>query len=85
MRSRQEMKDLLDNHHQWPEKYTFKFIVPADQIDSVRGMFNDDPREERPSANGKYVSLTVHKTMPSSDSVLDIYDTAAKIPGLIAL
>jgi putative lipoic acid-binding regulatory protein len=85
MRSRQEMKDLLDVNHRWPCSYTFKFIVPADRIDDVRGIFKDDPREERRSSNGRYVSMTVHKTMPSAEAVLNIYDTAAKIAGLIAL
>ena len=85
MRSRQEMKDLLDAHHKWPAPYTFKFIVPAEKIDAVRALFQDDPREERPSSNGRYVSLTVARSMASSDAVLAVYDEAAKIPGLIAL
>ena len=27
-----ELKEKLDNHHNWPEDYTFKFVVPKDQI-----------------------------------------------------
>ena len=31
----QELKTKLDNHHDWPEDYTFKFVVPKDQIDEL--------------------------------------------------
>ena len=73
------MKDLLDAHHKWPTRYTFKFIVPAGEVDAVRSLFPDDPRQELPSSNGRFVSVTVAKTMDSADAVLDVYDRASKI------
>ena len=30
-----ELKEKLDNHHNWPEDYTFKFVVPKGQVNEV--------------------------------------------------
>ena len=67
----------------------FKFIVPAENesIARVQNLFNTGQAEvsQRPSANGKFVSITAVELMLTVESVLDRYAEAEGIPGLISL
>lgn len=67
----------------------FKFIVPAenDSIARVQNLFNTGLAEVtlRPSSTGKFVSITAVEMMMDLESVLDRYQAAEGIPGLISL
>lgn len=75
----------LDQHHQWPSLYIFKFIVPNGKEDEVKKLFPNHTTQEKSSRKGKYTSITVQIMAPSSDVIIEIYQRAAAIEGLIAL
>ncbi|MDN5204464.1 DUF493 family protein [Fulvivirgaceae bacterium BMA10] len=78
-------REKLDNEHDWPDVYMFKFIVPRSQEQSIRDLFPSDKVEVKESSSGKYVSVTATKLMRSSQEVIDIYVAAHKVEGVIAL
>jgi putative lipoic acid-binding regulatory protein len=78
-------KEQLDKAHAWPVLYMFKFIVPAGTEEEVKKLFPRHIPTEKHSQNGKYISVTIQMMMPSSDAVIEVYQVAAQIEGLIAL
>ena len=75
----------LDRHHSWPSIYIFKFIVPKGKEQEVRNLFPLHTATEKVSREGNYTSVTIQIMAPSSDVVIDIYQRASSIEGLIAL
>ena len=79
-------REKLDKFYAWPSLYTFKFIVPSGKEGDVKNLFPlHTTATEKSSETGKYVSLTYQMMMPSSASVIDVYQKASAIEGLIAL
>lgn len=78
-------KEVLDNHHQWPCPYAYKFIVPTENLDLFRELFPTEQIDTRQSRTGKYTSVTMVSTMCSSAEVMAIYEKAAQVPGLMSL
>ncbi|HPW61408.1 MAG TPA: DUF493 family protein [Cyclobacteriaceae bacterium] len=78
-------REQLDRYHAWPALYTFKFIVPRGKEEEVKLLFPKHTSSEKPSKNGNYTSITFKMMMPSSEAVIEIYQTAAQIEGIIAL
>jgi len=81
----EEFKEKLDEVHDFPTIYMFKFIVTEDKTNEVQALFPKHELELKPSSKGKYVSVTAKVMMPSSDRVIEIYKEAAEIKGVIAL
>lgn len=83
------VKKMLDEQHEWPTVFMFKFVVPSDneKIAVLEGLFNSKTAEIRTktSTKGNYTSLTIREVMISADAVLAIYKEANNIDGLIAL
>ncbi|MBL7876171.1 MAG: DUF493 family protein [Cyclobacteriaceae bacterium] len=77
--------EKLDQHYAWPSLYVFKFIVPENKTIEVKSLFPNHIASEKPSKNGNYISVTIEMMMPSSAAVIEIYQSAAKIEGIIAL
>lgn len=75
----------LDEHHSWPTLYLFKFIVPKGKEDEFKTLFRTHTLTEKVSAKGNYVSMTMQIMAPSSDAVIEVYQQASAIEGLIAL
>jgi uncharacterized protein len=75
----------LDQHHAWPALYIFKFIVPRGKEDALKALFPMHTTSEKVSKNGNYTSITLQMMMPSSNAVIEIYQAASKIEGIIAL
>ncbi len=76
----------LDEAHQWPCSYTFKFIVPNGRADEVRQLFGPEAAiRETASRTGKYISVTAEAIMDSSEQVIALYKQAATIEGIISL
>lgn len=78
-------REQLNDSYSWPSLYMFKFIVPAGKEQEVKNLFPKHDVAERPSKNGNYVSVTAEIMAGSSDQVIDIYEAASNIKGLIAL
>ncbi len=82
----EKFRELLDEEYTWPAMYTFKFIVPADKEDDVRSLFPEQAEViTKPSSKGKYTSLTSQCSMNNADEIIDIYEKAAEIEGIISL
>lgn len=75
----------LDEHHQWPCPYTFKFIVPTSSLDQLTTLFPDEKLSFRESKNGRFTSVTMESTMCSSKEVADVYKKVANVPGIMSL
>lgn len=76
--------DLLD----WPTVYLFKFISPNDseKIARVTALFDDGTDlNYQNSKTGKYVSISVKEMMLNSESVIEKYQEASKIKGVMIL
>ena len=78
-------REKLDQHYAWPSLYVFKFIVPTGQEDAVKKLFPNNVPTEKHSEKGNYTSVTIQTMMPSSEAVINIYQQASVIEGLIAL
>ncbi len=83
--SLEQFKATLDEHHDWPCDYTFKFIVPGKSLDELKSMLDGIKYSERDSKTGKYTSVTVTIHAHSSEVIMNIYEKAATIEGLISL
>lgn len=82
----QKFKDLLNATYQWPADYPFKFIVKRDAVKDFLKLFPELlVHEEKPSANGKYVSVGFHLRLNAAEEVWNIYERAKKFPGVISL
>jgi hypothetical protein len=81
----ESLREKLDQHYSWPSLYTFKFIVPKGKEQEVKNLFPNHEASERQSKNGNYTSVTLNMMMSSSDAVIDVYQKASSIEGLIAL
>jgi len=78
-------REKLDNHYAWPSLYIFKFIVPTGRENMVKELFPQHTTTEKLSKQGNYTSITIQMMMPSSEAVVNIYQQASAIEGLIAL
>ena len=78
-------KQQLDDHHEWPSKYLFKFIVPSGQEQEFKNIFPEEVLKFRFSKEKKYISVSAHVVMNSSEEVMEIYRKAYKIKGVISL
>lgn len=73
---------------EWPNVYMFKFIVPntPELIAKTTALF--DPGAEiqfHESKTGKFVSVSVKEMMFDVNSIIDKYERATTIKGLMAL
>ncbi len=81
----QGFREKLESQHQFPGKYTFKFIVPSDSISKVEDLWVGGKVTLRPSSKGKYTSITIEAEASSSDEIIKTYELASNIDGCIAL
>lgn len=81
----EKFRDLLEQNYQWPDFYTWKFIVKADGQGQVMALLEGMEVSVRESGKGNYVSITVRKFVASSDEVLAVYQLIAGIPGVLSL
>jgi len=83
------LKEKLENQHDFPEDYLFKFIIPTDQarLTEIYKVFDDIKFTlgNRESKNGKYTACNVNAFVLDADQVIKIYQEVAKIEGVILL
>lgn len=77
--------EKLENNHQFPGNYTFKFIVKPKDQKIVEQLVHGAEVSIKPSSGNKYVSVTLNAKMDSSHEVVEVYKKAKKIEGIIAL
>lgn len=84
-----KLKSQLEEGFEWPTVYMFKFIVPASNqnVAQVERLFNANEARVsmRESRKGNFVSVTAREMMLSPEKVIERYQEAEKIEGLIAL
>ncbi|MGE0566697.1 MAG: DUF493 family protein [Bacteroidia bacterium] len=81
-------KKKLEETTIFPAVYMFKFIVEADnrKIALVESLFHEQAEiHTKESENGKYISITSKQVVMSSDEVIQVYQEAAKIKGIMFL
>jgi hypothetical protein len=78
-------KEKLEASGQFPMLYMFKFIVPNGKEEEIAALFPKNEMELKASSGGKYVSTTIRSMMDSADQIIEIYEKASKIEGLISL
>lgn len=81
-----QFQKSLDEYHDWPCKYLFKFIVPEEKKDQVLALFESrDELSLKKSRNGRYISISAKCDVNCSEEVLVVYQAAARIKGVISL
>ena len=84
--SEEKFRELLDAEYSWPARYTFKFVVPSDKTKEIESLFAADAEISiKESSAGKYTSVTIHVVMPNADEIIEIYNQASAIEGIISL
>ena len=81
----ESFKSALNDNHEWPCHYTFKFIVPKDKTSEVLNLFADDPVSARESRSGRFISYTMEMYVESANHVVSIYNRVSHIKGVITL
>lgn len=84
-----KLKAQLEDTTEFPADYLYKFIVPTDgnQVQEVQDMFNDGGAiiNTKKSKTGKYVSVSIRLNVASASQVIEYYQQAEKIKGIISL
>lgn len=78
-------KEKLIQEHRFPGLYLFKFIVPMAKADEVLSILPEGDISNKPSKNNNYISITLKATMGAADDVIEVYERAYLIDGIIAL
>ncbi len=82
----QRLMQILDDTHDWPSIYSFKFIVPSEKAKELENLIVEASQvETRPSSSGKFLAYTFHCPMGSGREVLEIYARVKSIDGLLSL
>lgn len=82
------LKKKLEENGDWPRVYFFKFIVPSDnhKLAQVEALFGPEAQVSlKQSSKGNFVSVSAKELMLSADGVIERYEKAARIEGLMAL
>jgi hypothetical protein len=83
-----KLRKMLLEQKDWPLLYYFKFIVPNDKhkIEFVKLLFSDPSKiTYNTSRDLNYISISYKQYMPDADSIVEIYQKASTVEGLIAL
>lgn len=83
------LKTNLENNHNFPEDYLYKFIILNDQekLTEIYRVFDGTKNtfSTRESSNAKYISCTIHCFVLDADHVIRLYREVSKIEGVIML
>ena len=78
-------KEKLEAGHSFPGPYIFKFIVPMNQKDQVIQVLPKGELSTKHSATNKYISITLKAQVEASEKVIEVYQRAYEIKGIVAL
>ena len=83
------LEEKLNNNHNFPEDYLFKFIFPNNHSKMMHlyQIFDELKYSitTRESKNGKYISASVLAFVLDANQVTDIYKKSGVIEGMIML
>ncbi|EPR68917.1 hypothetical protein ADICYQ_2004 [Cyclobacterium qasimii M12-11B] len=85
LNSNSTFKEKLEMETSFPSLYMFKFIVPNGKENEIGALLPNNEMVLKSSSQGKYVSATIKAMMRDSQSIIDVYEKASKIKGVIAL
>lgn len=82
-----KFKALLDEQVNWPDYYSFKFVIKTQSKNQLLELFSNSEHEinEKLSRNGKYTSVTCRKLVHCADDVVAVYREVSTIEGIISL
>lgn len=84
-----KLNKQLEEHHNFPEDYTFKFIMENNQekLTEIFKVFDQTKNtvSARESSNGKYTSITITAFVLDANQVIALYKEVGKIEGIIML
>lgn len=85
----ESLKEKLEDNHDFPEDYLFKFIIPTDEakLTEIYKVFDGIKFTlgNRESKNGKYTACNINAFVLDADQVIKIYKEVAKIEEVILL
>ncbi len=84
----ENLEKKLEEHHQFPSTYLFKFIVPNNvkALAEVESLFSHKAVvTTRESKTGKYISISGKEIILESTEVTKVYLKAESIEGLMSL
>lgn len=81
----QRFKELLDSEYDWPDYYLFKFIIKHEQKELLIETLSIKEYDEHPSKKGTYVSISYRLLIKKSEEVIEVYQKAKSIPGVMTL
>lgn len=82
------LAEKLEQDTDWPKVYMFKFIIPNDnqKLALTEAVFGSEAQVSiNKSRTGKYLSITSKEMMMNAKEVIERYEKANKIEGLISL
>lgn len=83
------LKEKLDNTHNFPEEYLFKFILTTEEskLTEIYRVFDDIKftLTTRDSKKGKYTALSINAFVLDADQVVSIYKKVGAIEGVMML
>jgi len=83
------LKEKLENNHDFPGDYLFKFIIPTDEakLTEIYKVFDGIKftMSNRESKNGKYTACNINAFVLDADQVVYIYQEVARIENVILL
>lgn len=82
---KQNFKEKLEAQGDFPMLYMFKFIVPNGREGEVQALFPKNEMSIKSSSKGKFVSTTIKVMVHNADEIIQYYEKAAQIEGLISL
>ncbi len=85
MNDKKKYLDLLNETHEFPTTYLFKFIIKSEQITLLDVHLPGEFISQNLSKTAKYVSCTMRKKVDSADEILEVYEKIQRIEGVISL
>ncbi len=89
MKEFDKLRSMLEEEKDWPLDYLFKFILKSgrkeDQL-KIRAFFpNNVSISFRESSKGNYLAVSITAKMNSPDEIIEVYEKASRIEGLMTL
>lgn len=78
-------KKKLDEEHEFPSKYMYKFIVVKEKVQDILPFFETAEISTKKSKTGKYISVSATIVAFSSDDIIDKYKSLSHVEGIISL
>lgn len=83
-----DLREKLEKSGEWPRVYFFKFIIPSDnkKLAKVEALFGPEAVVSiKQSHKGNYVSVSAKELMLNVDGIIERYEKASKIEGVMSL